>query len=72
MRSSIQSVTTQPVASPDSMPTHHGCTPVPLAAISSLSASNSSHVVGMAQPLSSNVFGEYQTKDFTLAPSGAA
>ena len=24
------------------------------------------------QPFSLNVFGEYQTKDFTLAPSGAA
>ena len=32
----------------------------------------SSHEVGMSQPFSSNIFGEYQTKDFTLAVSGGA
>ncbi len=60
----------QPVASPDSMPAHHGL--MPLAAIVSDRASMSSQVFGMSQPLSLNIFGEYQTNDFTLAPSGAA
>ena len=32
----------------------------------------SSQVVGTSQPFSANIFGEYQTNDFTLAPSGAA
>ena len=51
------------------MPAHHGL--MPLAAIVSLSAISSSQVVGTVQPFSLNIFGEYQTKDFTLAPSGA-
>ena len=70
MTSSSQSVAGQPVASPDPMPAHHGLMPV--AAILSDSAISSSQVVGTVQPLSSNIFGEYQTKDLTLAPSGAA
>ena len=60
----------QPVASPDSMPAHHGLTPV--AAILSDSVIMSSQVSGTFQPLSLNIFGEYHTKDLTLAPSGAA
>ena len=38
----------------------------------SLSVISSSHVVGTFQPFSVNIFGEYQTNDFTLAPSGGA
>ena len=68
--SSSQSVAGQPVASPDSMPAHHGLMPV--AAIVSERASMSSQVSGTVQPLSANIVGEYQTNDFTLAPSGAA
>ena len=60
----------QPVASPEPMPAHHGLMPV--AAIVSERASISSQVVGIAQPFSANIFGEYQTKDFTLAVSGGA
>ena len=75
MTSSIQSVAGQPVASPDSIPAHHGrCTPSEphLAAMSSVSLSISSQVVGTVQPFSANIDGEYHTKDFTLAPSGGA
>ena len=61
---------TQPVASPDSMPTHHGF--MPESAISSDRAIMSSQVSGISQPLSANISGEYHTKDFTEAPSGAA
>src|SRR3954462_6250364 len=68
--SSSQSVAGQPVASPASMPAHHGLTPV--AAIVSERASMSSHVCGTCQPLSENILGEYHTNDFTFAPSGAA
>ena len=32
----------------------------------------SSQVSGASQPFSANIAGEYQTNDFTLAPSGAA
>lgn len=59
----------QPVASWDSMPTHHGL--VPLAAMVSESLISSSQVVGTVQPFSLKVFGEYQTNDLTLEPSGA-
>ena len=52
------------------MPKHHGL--VPEAAILSESAVISSQVVGTCQPFFLNVSGEYHTKDFTLAPSGAA
>ena len=45
---------------------------MPVAAMLSERATMSSQVVGIFQPLSANIFGEYQTKDFTLAPSGAA
>ena len=68
--SSIQSVPGQPVAAPDSKPAHHGL--MPLAAIVSLSVISSSHVVGTVRLLALKYFGEYHTKDFTLAPSGAA
>ncbi len=44
MKSSSQSVTGQPVASPDSMPMHHGVSPS--AMIWFCSAVSSSHVVG--------------------------
>ena len=44
----------------------------PPAATSSDSASSSAQVVGIDQPLSANVLGEYQTNYFTLAPSGGA
>ena len=70
MTSSSQSVAGQPVASPEPMPAHQGLMPV--AAIVSDRASISSQVVGMVQPLSANIFGEYQTKDLTLASSGGA
>ncbi len=72
MTSSSQSVAGQPVASPDSMPAHQGLSTLPLAAMVSLSVISSSQVCGISQPLSANIDGEYQTKDFTLAPSGAA
>ena len=45
---------------------------MPVAAIVSDRASISSQVVGMVQPLSANILGEYQTKDLTLASSGGA
>ena len=45
---------------------------MPVPAISSESAIMSSQVSGISQPFSSNIFGEYQTNDFTFAPSGAA
>src|SRR5688572_20704280 len=67
--SSIQSVAGQPVATPDSMPAHHGL--VPLAAILSLRAISSFQVVGMVYPFSLNIFGEYHTKLLTLEPNGA-
>src|SRR4051812_33462179 len=70
MKSSIQSVTTQPVASPLPMPAHQGFLPV--AAILSESALSSSSVVGTLYPLSANSFGEYQTSDFMLAFCGGA
>ena len=44
--SSIQSVNTQPVASPDAIPTHHGAWP--LALIYSVSASSSAQVSGIS------------------------
>lgn len=68
--SSSQSVAGQPVASPEPMPAHHGL--MPLSAMVSERASISSQVVGISQPLSANIFGEYHTKDFTLAVSGGA
>ena len=37
----------------------------------SLSAISSSQVFGIVQPFSLNIFGEYQTNDFTFEPSGA-
>ena len=46
MYSSIQSVPTQPVASPVSIPRHHGV--LPSAMICSSSAASSSSVVGIA------------------------
>ena len=70
MTSSIQSVPGHPVAVPDSNPAHHGLTLV--AAILSDSAIICFHVVGTVQPLSLNILGEYQTKDFTFALFGAA
>ena len=45
---------------------------MPAPAMSSERASMSSQVSGTSQPFSSNMVGEYQTNDFTLAPSGAA
>ena len=44
--SSIQSVKAQPVAAPDSMPTHHGV--LPSAFICSISASRSAQVAGIS------------------------
>ena len=44
--SSIQSVKAQPVASPDSMPTHHGT--FPSAFICSVRASSSAQVAGIS------------------------
>src|SRR4026208_1106623 len=70
MASSSQSVIGQPAASPELMPAHHGLMPV--AAILSVSAIISSQVCGTVQPFFANIFGEYQTNDLTLAPSGAA
>ena len=52
------------------MPKHQGF--IPVAAILSDRAVISSHVVGTVQPFFLNILGEYQTNDFTLAPSGAA
>src|SRR3954452_6309540 len=72
MKSSIQSVSGQPVASPEPMPAHHGLMFLPLLAILSVRALSSSSVVGTVRPASLNIWGEYQTNDLTLAPSGAA
>src|SRR4051794_35839951 len=69
MTSSIQSVSTHPVASPDSMPRHHGL--LPSATILSDSAVSWSHVVGTSYLLAVNDFGEYQTSDLRFEPSGA-
>src|SRR5437867_2809416 len=52
--SSSQSVAGQPVAVPDPMPPHHGF--LPAAAIVSLSAIISSHVVGTFHPAAENAF----------------
>ncbi len=70
-KSSIQSVTGQPVAASDAMPAHHGLWPESAAIVSDRVVSSSS-VVGTSQPFASNSCGEYQTSDFTLAPEGAA
>src|SRR6478735_7227075 len=59
--SSTQSVNGQPVAAPDSMPTHSGVSP--LAIILSSSALNSVKVVGTSYPLSAQTLGTYQTSD---------
>src|SRR6478609_2860355 len=59
--SSTQSVNGQPVAVPDSMPTHSGVSP--LAIILSSSALNSVKVVGTSYPLSFQTLGTYQTSD---------
>ena len=69
-RALIAELAGQPVASPDSMPAHQGLMPVP--SMVSDSAIMSSQVCGTSQPISANILGEYQTKDFTLAVSGGA
>src|SRR6056297_3211069 len=68
--SSIQSVATQPVASPDSIPMHHGALTMSSAAMASVSAINSSQVSGISYPPASNVCGLYQTSDFRLSRIG--
>jgi hypothetical protein len=60
----------QPVATPDSMPAHHGFS-CRRRRWCSLRAMSSSHVCGICQLLSLNIFGEYHTKLFTFEPSGA-
>ena len=69
--SSSQSVAGHPVTSPLSMPPHHGFA-IPSAAIRSDRSMSSAHVVGTRYPPRANAFGEYQTRDFTLALNGAA
>lgn len=68
--SSTKSVPAQPVASPDSTPAHHGM--APSSTICCDRSIMSSQVSGISYPASSNMAGEYQTKDLTFAPSGAA
>ncbi len=60
--SSIQSVNGQPVAGPDSIPTHHGVTPS--AFMVAVRSNNPSRVVGISYPLSLKMPVLYQTIDF--------
>ncbi len=68
--SSMKSVPGQPVASPDSTPAHQTWPPVS-SWIFWVRSISSVHVCGTSYPASANIDGEYQTKDFALAPSGA-
>ena len=54
------------------MPAHHGLSTTPDAAMVSDSVLSSAHVVGISQPLSANIVGEYQTSDFRLELFGGA
>ena len=67
--SSIQSVAGQPVALPDSKPTHHGV--LPSATISSDRAISSSNVVGTVYPAASKSSFGYQIIDFRLTLVGS-
>ena len=71
--SSSQSDTGQPVVAPSDAPRHQGATEPSGWSATTLSvrSTSSSQVVGTSYPARSKATGEYQTKDLTLAMSGA-